>query len=224
MNRRLLAGAAAGAAILAGGGLATWHYLTPAHTPEAQTAAPQASLDTDEGPTTITTVQDRGAVDIEKGATPMAQRIAVLGLLNKRDGISRDLTLKPGQAVRVGGVIVRLRACEHTAPWEQEQLTGAFVQLDVEQPNHSWQRVFSGWVYKERPSLNVVRHPIYDVWPKSCTMSFPETGPDTVVTSAGGETDEQPVDNRSSAKKSAPAPAPTPVPTTPSNADDSNPT
>src|SRR3546814_2905238 len=66
----------------------------------------------------------------EAGATPMAQRVAVLGLLNKRNGESRDITLKPGQAVRVGDVIVRLRACEETASWEQAHYTGAFVQLD----------------------------------------------------------------------------------------------
>jgi hypothetical protein len=228
MNRRLLAGVTAGVAVLAGGGLAAWHYLAPAPAPQAQTAddSNPSTLDQDDsgGPETITTVQAPGAAVDERGATPMAQRVAVLGILNKRDGLSRDVTIKPGQAIRSGGVIVRLRACDHTAPWEPEQLTGAFVQLDVEQLDHRWHRVFSGWLYKERPSLNVVLHPIYDVWPKSCTMSFPETGPETVVTSAGG--DEAPAANRSSAKKSAvdTAPAPAPAPTAPSNAADSNPT
>ena len=33
----------------------------------------------------------------------MAERVAVLGLLNKRNGIVRDLTLRPGQAVRGEG-------------------------------------------------------------------------------------------------------------------------
>ena len=65
--------------------------------------------------------------------------------------------------MRVKDVVVRLRACETTAPWEIEALTGAFVQLDVELPDGRWQRVFSGWLYKESPSLNVVEHPVYDV-------------------------------------------------------------
>jgi hypothetical protein len=133
---------------------------------------------------------------IPAGTTPMAQRVAVLGLLNKRNGLSRDLTLRPGQAVRVGDVVVRLRACETTAPWEVQQLTGAFVQLDARNPQGQYQRVFSGWVYKESPSLNVVEHPIYDVWPKSCEMTHP-----------GGEP-ERPASNRSSAANStAAAPA-----------------
>ena len=121
---------------------------------------------------------------VDAGSTPMAQRSAVIGLLNKRNGVSRDLTMKPGQALRVGDTIVRLRACERTAPWEQEQLTGAFVQLDVRGSDNKWRRGFSGWLFKERPALNVVQHPIYDVWPKSCTMSFPDKGPDTDVLSA----------------------------------------
>ena len=109
----------------------------------------------------------------QAGVTPMAQRVAVLGLLNKRNGIVRDLTLKPGQSVRVKDVVVRLRACETTAPWENEALTGAFVQLDVARTDGQWQRIFSGWLYKESPSLNVVEHPVYDVWPKSCAMTYP---------------------------------------------------
>ena len=73
-------------------------------------------------------------------------------------------------------------------------------------------------------SLNVVEDAVYDVWPKSCAMSWP-AGPDAPATSASSS-------NRSSAKKSgggsaapsagenadgAPsaAPAPTPEPLTP---------
>ncbi len=132
---------------------------------------------------------------VDAGTTPMAQRVAVLGLLNKRNGVSRDITLKPGQAGRIGDVIVRLRACEKTAPWEPEQLTGAFVQMEVRRADTGWRRVFSGWIYKERPALNVVIDPVYDVWTKSCTMAFPETAPSAPAAA-------------SSAKKS-PAPAAT---------------
>jgi hypothetical protein len=111
------------------------------------------------------------------GVTPMAQRVAVLGILNKRNGIVQNVTLRPGQSVRWKDVIVRLRACEATAPWEQEKLTGAFVQVDVQRPDKSWGRLFSGWLYKESPSLNVVEHPVYDVWPKSCAMTYPAGPP-----------------------------------------------
>ena len=112
----------------------------------------------------------------QPGVTPMGQRVAALGILNKRNGIVQNVSLHPGQSVRWKDVIVRLRACEATAPWEEEKLTGAFVQVDVQQPDKRWARVFSGWLYKESPSLNVVEHPVYDVSPKSCEMTYP-TGP-----------------------------------------------
>ncbi|NIJ20651.1 hypothetical protein FHS95_002343 [Sphingomonas naasensis] len=136
---------------------------------------------------------------LNAAATPMKEREAVLGLLNKRNGQAREFKLKPGQAGRSGDVIVRLRACDKTAPWEAEQLTGAFLQVDVEQLDKSWRRVFSGWVYKERPALNVVQHPIYDVWIKSCAMTFRDSGPDTVPAPAAGGSGSG---DRSSAKKS----------------------
>lgn len=161
-------------------------------------------------------------VALPTGGTPMAQRVAVVGLLNKRNGVSRDVTLKPGQAVRIGDAIIRLRACERTAPWEQDQLTGSFVQLDVRGSDRHWRRAFSGWLFKERPALNVVQHPVYDVWTKSCTMSWPETGPDTTSLGSGGEGVR-----RSSARKSPSAPADdggeaADLPTTPSIAPASN--
>ena len=133
-----------------------------------------------------------------KSATPMAQRVATLGILNKRNGLSRDLKMKPGEAVHIGDAVIRLKACDQTEPWEREQLTGAFVQLIVRGADTKWRKVFSGWLYKETPSLNVVEHPVYDVWVKACAMSHPDIGPDTVVLS-GSESGEP---TRPKAKKS----------------------
>lgn len=146
-----------------------------------------------QGNEAITLDVPRGAGDVA-GVTPMAQRVAVLGLLNKRNGIVRDLTLKPGQAMRVKDVTIRLRACESTAPWEAEKLTGAFIQMDVKRPDGQWVRRFSGWLYKESPSLNVVEDPVYDVWPKSCAMSWP-AGPEAPAAPSASS-------SRSSASKS----------------------
>jgi hypothetical protein len=148
------------------------------------------------------------------GVTPMAQRVAVLGILNKRNGIVQNVTLRPGQSVRWKDVIVRLRACETTAPWEEEKLTGAFVQVDVQKPDKSWNRVFSGWLYKESPSLNVVENPVYDVWPKSCAMTYP-AGPPAPAAPASSS-------NLSSATKSAAPPKSAPKPALAPSAAESN--
>ena len=107
--------------------------------------------------------------------TPMAERVATIGLLNKRNNLSQDIELRPGEQRRIGDVIVRLRACERTAPWEFEKDEGAFVQVLVRQrgSENQFARIFSGWLFKNKPSINVVEHPIYDVWVKSCAMEFP---------------------------------------------------
>lgn len=146
--------------------------------------------------------------------TPMKDRVATLGLLNKRNNIAQDLTMKPGETRRFGDVIVALKACERTAPWEMPQETGAFVQVWVQQgrEGQGFAKVFSGWLFRESPSLNVVEHPIYDVWIKNCAMRFP------------GEESTPTGDKPATAK---PAPKPTPVATpeaAPSPADTNAPT
>ena len=126
--------------------------------------------------------------------TPMEERVATLGLLNKRNNVSQDIELKPGEQSRFGNIIIRVQACERTAPWEMPQETGAFVQVFVEganadeetqsgeaqdgdaassDENGGFGRIFSGWLFKNSPSLNVVEHPVYEVWVKDCAMSFP---------------------------------------------------
>ena len=134
------------------------------------------------------------------GATPMAERVATIGVLNKRNGLSRDFRLKPGQGVHVGDLVVKVRACDQTESWEKDQLTGAFVQVIVQGTDEKWRKYFSGWLFKETPSLNVVEHPVYDVWVKACAMRHPDIGPNTVVLSAG---DAGGAPTRSKAEKSA---------------------
>lgn len=143
--------------------------------------------------------------------TPMAERIAVLGLLNKRNGQTRDIELKPGEAIRYGKVVVRLRACEKTAPWENYPDQGAFIQLLVrERPvgtndAERWAQVFSGWLFKENPAANVVEHPVYDVWVKACKMSFPGEEEAAEEKSADGKA--APAAKKASSAPQSPAPA-----------------
>lgn len=117
--------------------------------------------------------------------TPNAERVVVIGALNKRTGETRFFHGRPGQHFDFGGLRVTVRTCETTPPWEQ-RLTGAFLLIDERLPVAAGQpprqrRAYSGWMFAESPSLHPLEHALYDVWVKSCTMRFPETGPDTVV-------------------------------------------
>ncbi len=153
-----------------------------------------------------------GVVESKYG-TPVKDRVATIGLLNKRNNLEHDFTMKPGEARRLGNVVVRLETCERTLPWEQPPETGAFVQVYVEERATTsdplaWRRVFSGWLFKNSPSLNVVEHPVYDVWVKDCAMKFP-----------GEEESPAAAASASNAAKPAGKPSPTSSPsTTPSAA------
>lgn len=110
--------------------------------------------------------------------TPNEDRVATLGLLNKRNNLTQDLVMKTGESRQVGNVIVKLASCERTLPWEKPEEVGAFVQVLVDErpateKKPRWRKVFSGWLFKNSPALNVVEHEVYDVWVKDCAMSFP---------------------------------------------------
>ena len=134
------------------------------------------------------------------GITPNAERGVVIGAINKRTGETRFFTGKPGQSFDFGALHVTVRTCETTPPWEQ-RLTGAFLLIDERLLRGGARRVYSGWMFAESPSLHPLEHPRYDIWVKSCTMRFPDTGPDTVV-AGRGEASGSASEKRSIAKKS----------------------
>lgn len=158
-----------------------------------------------------------------KYGTPVKDRVATLGLLNKRNNLTQDVVLKTGEARRIGNVVIRLATCERTLPWETPPETGAFVQVYVEERADAnaalaWRTVFSGWLFKNSPSLNVVEHPVYDVWVKDCAMKFPgeEEEPPAAASSAAnasGSASGAPASPKPSpAPSSAPSPAPKAAP------------
>lgn len=125
----------------------------------------------------VGTAPAAAVVESEYG-TPVKDRVATIGLLNKRNNVTQDVVLKTGEAKRIGNVVIKLATCERSLPWERPPETGAFVQVFVEERASTdqplaWRKVFSGWLFKNSPSLNVVEHPVYDVWVKDCAMRFP---------------------------------------------------
>lgn len=159
------------------------------------------------------------AVESEYG-TPVKDRVATLGLLNKRNNITQDIVLKSGESRRVGNVIVRLATCERTLPWENPPEVGAFVQVFIEERARAsqplaWRKAFSGWLFKNSPSLNVVEHPVYDVWVKDCAMKFPgeeESPAAAASSSSAAKASGRPSGSASAAASPSPTPSPAPTP------------
>ena len=143
-------------------------------TPAVQTEEPIATPAANE---THSATEEQAPDGTLPEGTPMEERVATLGLLNKRNNLTQDIVLKPGEERRVDDVLIRLKTCERRPPWDNEPEEGAFVQVfttdDRQDENPDWKRVFSGWLFLNSPSLNVMEHPIYDVWIKDCAMTFP---------------------------------------------------
>lgn len=185
-------------------------------------------IEATEVPTSVVEPAARAAPVVESEyGTPVKDRVATIGLLNKRNNLIQDLVMKPGEARRVGNVIVRLATCERTLPWERPAETGAFVQVFVEERANSsqplaWRKVFSGWLFRNSPSLNVVEHPVYDVWVKDCAMKFPgeEEQPAAAASASSaakpsGSGSAAPAPSPSASASPAASPAPSPSPAAP---------
>lgn len=160
-----------------------------------------------EVPKAVTAAAPTAAVVESEYGTPVKDRVATIGLLNKRNNFSQDVILKTGEAKRIGNVTIKLATCERSLPWERPPETGAFVQVFVEERASTdqpltWRKVFSGWLFKNSPSLNVVEHPVYDVWVKDCAMKFP-----------GEEDSPAPAASASTAPKPSGSASPAPAPT-----------
>lgn len=141
--------------------------------------------------------------------TPNAERDVVIGALDKRTGQTKAFKGHPGEQFDFGSLHVVVRTCETAPPWEQK-LTGAFLLIDDSLAGQA-KRVFSGWMFAESPSLHPLEHPRYDIWVKSCTMRFPETGPNTVSGARGAAAPgARAAAPPSSAKKSAEIPSAAP--------------
>ena len=192
--------------------------LLPALAPLALTACgggDGADPEATEIPSEVAGQAVAGQVVENEYGTPVKDRVATLGLLNKRNNFSQDVVLKTGEAKRIGNVTIKLATCERSLPWERPPETGAFVQVFVEERATAdqplaWRKVFSGWLFKNSPGLNVVEHPVYDVWVKDCAMKFP--GEEENPAAASASSAPKPSGSESAAPAASASPAPKPSP------------
>lgn len=114
--------------------------------------------------------------------TPVAERVATLVVLDKFTSTTQVFEVNPGTVITHGRLRIAVRTCEAAPPWERQEYA-AFLQVDEVGREGGAKRVYSGWMFARAPSLHPFDHPAYNVSLRSCKMSFPERGEDTVAAS-----------------------------------------
>lgn len=97
-------------------------------------------------------------------------RIAVLQGLDKTTARISTIDAPIDQPVTFGTLTITARTCSK-APPEDPPETAAFLQIDEAPPPGAAgapQRVFSGWMIAETPSLSGLENPVYDVTVLDC--------------------------------------------------------
>jgi len=92
---------------------------------------------------------------------------AVLRMLDKTSGHTKDIELRTGQGSRVGSLQITLRDCRYPAG---NPAGNAFAGLEIIEPGKAGV-LFSGWMIASAPALSALEHPRYDVWVLRCMTS-----------------------------------------------------
>ncbi len=130
-------------------------------------SGPAGAQQTRQDPATAQPKQTEGGAP-EAPFDPDLQNVVLQGLDKET---ARILTFggKVGETVRFRTLDIVIRRCQRTPP-DQPPERAAFLQIyDIDAETGKWVMVFSGWMFKSRPALSAMDHPIYDVWVKDCT-------------------------------------------------------
>jgi hypothetical protein len=120
-------------------------------------------------------------------ADKIANPVAVFDGLDKITGRIITFEVALNETVQFGTLQVTPRVCYSRPPTETPR-TDTFAQVDEIDEQHTFKRIFSGWMFADSLGLHGIEHPIYDVWLVSCkggTTVIKETPPvDTATTDA----------------------------------------
>lgn len=86
-------------------------------------------------------------------------------VLDKLNGVTTDVTLRNGQAQKVGLLLITMNDCRFPA---RNPSGDAYAALTVTYRNEQTP-AFEGWMIASSPALNAMDHPRYDVWVLRCT-------------------------------------------------------
>ena len=158
-------------------------------------------------------------------ADKIANPIAVFDGLDKITGRIITFEVALNETVQFGTLQVTPRVCYSRPPADTPR-TDAFTQVDEIDEQHTFKRIFSGWMFADSPGLHGVEHPIYDVWLVDCkggstvikeapqapvdTATTNEGAPDGAAAGADAQSSQQ-VDSAPQPPKKKPKPKPAPT-------------
>ena len=103
----------------------------------------------------------------EEPFEPDLQEVVLQGL-DKETARILSFGGRVGETVRFRTLDIVIRRCQRTPPDEPPE-RAAFLQIDDVDPDTGKRTMaFSGWMFKSKPALSAMDHPIYDVWVKDC--------------------------------------------------------
>jgi hypothetical protein len=107
-----------------------------------------------------------GTPALGQEATKLAEG-TVLRSLDKVGGVSNDNTLRQGETLKLGNLLVIVGECRYPLA---NPSGDAFTYLTVKNEVGS-KDFFKGWMIASSPALNALDHVRYDIWPLRCTTS-----------------------------------------------------
>lgn len=87
----------------------------------------------------------------------------VIGALDKVTARTSEITLKVGETVKIGTLIVRALRAWVSNPEEQPEAK-VFFEITEQKERGPLENVFKGWMFASNPAVSALEHPVYDVW------------------------------------------------------------
>ena len=92
---------------------------------------------------------------------------AVFEGLDKITGRIITFEVAIDETVQFGSLQVTPRVC-YTRPPTEAPRTDVFVEVDEVTEKHTFDRLFTGWMFAASPGLHGIEHPVYDIWLTDC--------------------------------------------------------
>ena len=109
-----------------------------------------------------------GAAASRSRREPLTLSVGELQTLEKITGRVRSVDAIVGEAMRVGSLVITLRACRKR-PQEETPESAAFMEVNEQRAGEEGTtRLFTGWMFATSPAMSALEHPVYDVWLVDC--------------------------------------------------------